>query len=423
MGIIIYDFGIGCVSFLIKLASIFNVKARLWVHGRKNWKKHIKSIEVNKSLPLIWFHCASLGEFEQGRPLIEKYKSVYKSVQILVTFYSPSGYEVRKKYELANWVMYLPIDTKANAAHFVDYFNPNLVFFIKYEFWYHFLHELKFRNIPCYSVSAIFREDQLFFKPYGKLYFQILTCFDKIFVQNEVSYQLLRNNNIECEIIGDTRFDRVEAIARERKEIKLIERFKGDAKLWVIGSSWAADIKVLASCIEELYLYKSSMGEIKIVIAPHEVDEKHISTLIKQIKNKCILYSQAKNKDLGLYSVMIVDHIGLLSSIYAYADFAYVGGAFGKGLHNILEPATFGVPLFFGPKFHKFQEAIDLIKLGGAFSIKNKADFWAIFSQIAKDTNRAIVCKEINRKYIQSHLGATEAIFRQAKFNVKKLNL
>lgn len=405
-----YNTGIIFYLFIIRIASFFNKKAKLWYNGRKNIFDKLEAAFKNNEGKVIWVHCASLGEFEQGRPFIEYIKSSHPDYKILLTFFSPSGYEVRKNYEHANYIFYLPADTAKNAQLFISIVKPERAFFVKYEFWYHYINELSKNNIPIYSISAIFRKEQLFFKAYGGFYRDILKKFTAIYVQNSESKALLESIGVKSTVAGDTRFDRVKSITDNKKELPFVKRFKKDSRLFVIGSSWSADIEVLLPTINELYLERSTVGNIKFIIAPHEIDTKEIALLQKKILRASILHSQLEKQDLSLFDVLIIDNVGMLSSIYAYADFAYIGGAFGKGLHNILEAATFGMPIFFGPNFTKFQEAVDLVAQGGAFSIDSTKEFDTLFKQVASDENYHRQCCEVTKSYVESNVGATQTI-------------
>lgn len=384
----------------------------MWVEGRRQLFDRMEAAFKPNEENTIWVHCASLGEFEQGRPLIESIKAMDASSKILLTFFSPSGYEVRKNYDLADYVFYLPLDTAANAKRFVAIAKPKMAIFVKYEFWHHHFVALKANQIPIYSISAIFRPHQIYFKSYGGFYRGTLKLVDNFYVQNTDSFLLLKSIGIGSEIVGDTRFDRVKTITEAKKDLIYIKRFKSGNKLFVVGSSWEADIAVVIASINQFYLEKSYIGNIKTVIAPHEITPKSITNIQNQLQRPSVLYSQVANKDLSVFDVLIIDNIGMLSSIYAYADFAYIGGAFGKGLHNILEAATFGMPIFFGPKYAKFQEAVDLINEGGAFCVRSPKEFDAAFKQVASDEAQATRCSAITKKYVDGNTGATDKIWR-----------
>ncbi|MFN0047748.1 MAG: 3-deoxy-D-manno-octulosonic acid transferase [Cytophagales bacterium] len=407
-----YNIGILFYGFLIIIASKFSEKAKLWMQGRKGIFDKMHQEMCNIKGDILWFHCASLGEFEQGRPIIEKIKVLHPQYKILLTFFSPSGFEVRKHYEKADFVYYLPLDTAINARKFIEIAKPKMAFFVKYEFWFHYLTALKKSDIPVYSVSSIFRPNQIFFKPYGKFYRNMLGLISRFFVQNTESEVLLKSIGIESKVTGDTRFDRVNAGLQTKKDLLYIKRFKKDSRLFVIGSSWKEDLDVLAESINDFYLDKSTIGNIKVVIAPHEISTKNIQYIQNKIQRPILLYSDLQKKDLSLFDILVIDNVGMLSSIYAYADFAYVGGGFGKGLHNILEAAVYGMPIFFGSKYEKFQEAVDLVAQGGAFSISSSETFETKFKQIASDQFYFDQCKSVTTNYVQRNVGATDKILK-----------
>ncbi|MBX9852385.1 MAG: 3-deoxy-D-manno-octulosonic acid transferase [Cytophagaceae bacterium] len=410
MSLLLYNIALRIYSLLILLAWPFNTKARLWVNGRRNYFPKLQRIMYKNAAPVIWFHCASLGEFEQSRPLIEEIKRRYPAYNIFLTFFSPSGYEVRKNYSYADYVFYLPLDTPFNARKFVRIINPKIAFIAKYEFWYHYINELKKKNIPVISFSTIFRKKQIFFKSYGSLFRGTLHKITRIFVQNEKSIELLKKYNIHnTEIAGDTRFDRVYEVFKNKKEFPLIQKFKGDKKIFIVGSNWPQDLEILFDTINQL------PDNLKVIIAPHEIKEKEISDIEQRIKKKSIRYSQVNEKNASVSDVLIIDNVGMLGSLYQYGDLAYVGGAFGKGLHNILEPATFGMPVFFGPKYNKFKEAKDLIKLKAAFSVQNRAEFESKFSEILNDGSRIAEINKTCLGYVQKNIGATEKIINYCK--------
>lgn len=406
LGLLLYRLSLGVFSLGVRVAALFNPKAERFVNGRKDIFDTIaKGFSPDPTTKRIWFHCASLGEFEQGRPIIEKIKATFPACAIFLTFYSPSGYEVRKHYELADFVSYLPLDSQANASKFLDIVKPHLAFFIKYEFWHYYLAEMKRRNIPVLSVSAIFRPNQLFFKSYGSFYRQMLLYFDHIFVQNQESKALLQQVGItQVSLSGDTRFDRVAALANQRKDIPLAAKFQNGQPTMVIGSSWQEDIKVLMPFINQ------NAYQLKYIIAPHEISETNIQAIESVTSLSCIRYSQAKLSEVDKYDILIIDNIGLLSSLYAYGDYAYIGGAFGKGLHNTLEAATYGIPILFGNKsYGKFQEANDLIALGGAFAIKDQEGLNAVFQKLSTYSSRK-TAGQTNKTYVESNTGATDKI-------------
>jgi 3-deoxy-D-manno-octulosonic-acid transferase len=408
--VFLYSLGLKFYYFGILLASLFNRKARLWIKGRKGIFDKIKK-QVSAENNLFWFHASSLGEFEQGRPLIETLKSKNKSIKILLTFFSPSGYEIRKNYKQADYIFYLPPDTKKNAVKFINLINPSKAFFIKYEFWYHYLNQLKSNNIPVYLVSANFRPNQVFFRWYGGWFRKILNKFTHIFVQNKKSELLLKNIGLyNVTVSGDTRFDRVAEIARQAKEIEIAAEFKQDSPVIIAGSTWDKDQEILVEFIN------ASSLKVKYIIAPHEINESAIQNLVKSINKPVIRYSSVSTVNIKEYQVLIIDNIGMLSSLYRYADIAYIGGGFGVGIHNILEAATFGLPVVFGPNYGKFQEAVDLVESGGAFPINDyrslKKQFDNLLDKI--ETNEA---GPISREYVQKNQGATNIILSEIPLN------
>jgi 3-deoxy-D-manno-octulosonic-acid transferase len=399
----LYNFAIFIYHFLIKISSLFNDKAKLWVQGRKNLLTRI-SQEVNYKDEIIWFHAASLGEFEQGRPVMEAFRKKYPSFKILLTFFSPSGYEIRKNFEGADYVFYLPIDTPGNAKQFIQLVNPKIAVFIKYEFWYNYIQILQGKKIPVFIISAIFRKEQHFFKWYGSWFRKMLSRFSYFFVQNQESFGLLRSIGIDKVLIsGDTRFDRVQDIARNKKSFPLIEKFAVGHKVLLAGSSWPTDEAIIQKLPENLAL--------KIIIAPHEIHEEHIAAIENRFgKNKTLRNSKADEASIVKAEILIIDGMGFLSSLYQYCDIAYIGGGFGKAIHNILEAVTFGKPVIFGPTYHKFKEAVDLIELGGAFTIKNEHEFIEVFNSLLKDPTFYLETSKICREYVEKNCGATASI-------------
>ena len=354
----------------------------------------------------VWFHAASLGEFEQGRPLMEQMRREHPEFKILLTFFSPSGYEVRKNYEGADIICYLPLDTPFNARRFLRTIRPVMAFFIKYEFWYNYLHILKHRNVPVYSVSSIFRPGQIFFRWYGRQYSRVLKCFTHFFVQNEVSRELLHSIGIDqVTISGDTRFDRVLQIRDAAKELPLVEAFKDDHNVFVAGSSWPPD--------EDIFiLYFNEHRNWKLVIAPHVIDEDHLQQIISKLNRKVVRYTQATENDAREADVLIIDCFGLLSSIYRYGEVAYVGGGFGVGIHNVLEAAVWGVPVIFGPNNQRFQEAQGLLASEGGFQIKDYDTFCQLMDRF--DTDKAYL-QTTGKKagsFVAQHAGATATILK-----------
>ena len=401
---ILYDLGIRLYYLLILLASPFNEKARQWIKGRKGLMKKIEST-IDPALPLIWFHCSSLGEFEQGRPLIESIRKRDTGRNILLTFYSPSGYEVRKNYPGADFVFYLPLDTRRNARRFLSMLHIQKAYFIKYEFWYHLLTSLKDRNIPAYLVSGIFRKDQVFFRSWGKWFRKILASFDHLFVQQQSSLDLLERIGIQnVSLAGDTRFDRVRAIVQGIKKDSRFTAFTGSTFTIIAGSTWPQDEELLVRYINQ------TDRQIKWIIVPHEIHESGITRLASQVHKKCQRYTSLTNSELSQTTVIIVDTIGILSSLYQYGKVAYIGGGFGKGIHNTLEAATFGLPVIFGPKYQKFQEAVDLVANAAAFPVHDYTAFDSVLSNLLDDPLLLSTSGESARKLVLENLGATEQI-------------
>lgn len=408
---IVYNIVIFTYTGIIHIASLFNQKARLWVKGRRDWYRKLVKI-INPEGKLVWVHCASLGEFEQGRPVIEKLKSEEPDLKILLTFFSPSGYEIRKNYSLADYVLYLPADFPRNARRFIAATNPAYVIFIKYEFWNNYISTLFRNKIPVFLVSGIFRKKQIFFRWYGTFFRKLLEMFTHIFVQNEESFELLQNIGIESvTLAGDTRFDRVSQIGSAAKDLPLIERFRDDEKLFLAGSSWKADEEIIAQYIN------SDPGRMKWVFAPHEIDNANIERIEKLFGVRTIRYSQL-DSDSSDSRVLIIDNIGMLSSIYRYAFIAAIGGGFGKGIHNILEAATWSIPVVFGPNFKKFTEATEMIKVGAARTFSNYTEFEKIISNWLSDNDQYINNASSAGAYVKSKIGATELIINEMRSKV-----
>jgi 3-deoxy-D-manno-octulosonic-acid transferase len=409
--ILFYNAGIWLYQMFITIASLFNEKARYWVKGRKNIFKYLKAA-INGNEKIAWFHCASLGEFEQGRPVIEEFRKKYSNYKILLTFFSPSGYEIRKNYQFADYIFYLPIDTKKNATTFIKIVNPAVVFFVKYEFWYNYLSVLINNKIPVIVFSAIFRQNQYFFKWYAGWYRKTLRKIRLFTVQNLESTELLKSIGIENYILsGDTRFDRVCQIKEKTKSYPLIEKFKDNSMVLVSGSTWSKDEEIICNYINE------NSQSIKFIIAPHVVSEEKITSIEKKLKVSHVKFSALTSENAEKSNVIIVDGIGFLSNLYAYGNLAYIGGGFNSGIHNILEPAVFGLPVIFGPNFHKFQEAKDLINKGAAFSIQNQEDFTEIINTLINDNTKLMSCSEISKNYVYSKTGASEIILAKIKNN------
>ncbi|NER12751.1 3-deoxy-D-manno-octulosonic acid transferase [Leptobacterium flavescens] len=399
----IYNLLIYIVGFFLKIASFFNKKLRLFVDGRKTVFQSL-SEHIDPADKLIWFHTASLGEFEQGLPIIERIKQEYPDLKILLTFFSPSGYEVKKNHKAADIITYLPLDTKKNARKFLDLTRPQLAVFIKYEFWPNYLSELRQREVPTLLVSGIFRKKQSFFKPYGAFMRKALRSFDHFFVQDQNSKELLNSigfSNIT--ISGDTRFDRVNEILSRDNSLPFIEEFKQDRLCIVAGSSWPEDEALLVD-----FINRSDSEKIKFVIAPHNIKPAQISQLSSAIEKKTVLFSEMEGKDLSSFDVFIADTIGILTKIYSYADIAYVGGGMGNsGLHNTLEPAVFGIPVVIGKNYSNFKEATDLVKLGGIVSISNGNSFNDQLSQLTENREYREKCGKICGDYVSENTGAS----------------
>lgn len=406
---LIYSISVNIYVWGIHLASLFNTKARLWVQGRKNFfaKNKITSLHFNTSTN-IWFHCASLGEFEMARPLMEELKKRNSSVKIILTFFSPSGYEIRKNYPLADLVCYLPKDSAVNAKKFICAIQPKAAFFAKYEYWYFYLRELKSNNIPCYLISAVFNPNQVFFKWYGGFFRNILKLFRGIYVVNSNSQTQLRQIGINSTIAGDTRFDRVIENAANRKHIAHIETFKQNQLLIVAGSSWHTEEEILAK-----YLVKHP--HLKLVLAPHDISEKHIQEIEKLFSfSKTLRYSMVNDKNVADATVLIIDNIGLLSSLYYYADICIVGGGFRGSLHNILEALVYAKPVLFGDKFKpKFTEAYEALHKQCAFAFSDLFELQKIIDNLLSDKQYYAATSKAASEYIAANTGASKLIFSE----------
>lgn len=403
----LYNLVVLITGFFLKITALFSPKIKLFVDGRKNVFALLKE-KINPGDKTIWFHSASLGEYEQGLPVIEKIKEKYPSHKIIITFFSPSGYEVRKNNNVADITIYLPLDTKSNAKQFLKLAHPELVFFIKYEFWLNYLNELKKSKTPTYLISGIFRDNQMFFKWYGGFYRKALKTFTYFFVQNENSKAKIEKIGFHNAIVsGDTRFDRVNTILDRDNSLDFIEVFKNNQPTIVIGSSWPKDEILLSQYINQ------APETIKFIIAPHNIKAEQIENLKSAISKKTVLFSEKENKDLADYTVFIIDTVGLLTKIYSYGTIAYVGGGFGNpGIHNILEPATFGLPIVIGTNYSKFAEAIELVNLGGCMVISNKEELKQTFDRLLSDENFLNERGEICKSYIQNNKGATNTIIK-----------
>ena len=414
------------------IGSLFNKKIKKMWRGEREAVDLLKE-KVDPTAKYVWFHAASLGEFEQGRPLIEQLRATHPEYKILLTFFSPSGYEVRKNYEGADIVCYLPLDTIRNARRFLRAVHPVMAFFIKYEFWYNYLHILRHRGVPVYSVSSIFRPGQVFFKWYGRNYAKVLHCITHFFVQNEVSLQLLKGIGIdEATVVGDTRFDRVLQIKEQAKELPIVEAFKGingkgdackedlseDAckdnlsengckgcKVFVAGSSWQPD--------EDIFIrFFNDHPDWKLIIAPHVIGEDHLAYILDKLQMKAVRYTQATEQSAAEARCLIIDCFGLLSTIYRYGEIAYVGGGFGEGIHNVPEAAVWGVPVLFGPNNKRFQEAQDLLACKGSFEVTDYDSFNTIISRLISDDKFRHQCGEASANYVKSRSGATDIIMK-----------
>ena len=393
--IYLYQFGVFVCSF-------FNEKVKKMWLGEKDAIRILRE-KVDPNAQYVWFHAASLGEFEQGRPLMEQLRRDHPEYKILLTFFSPSGYEVRKNYEGADIITYLPLDTITNARRFLRTIRPVMAFFIKYEFWYNYLHILRHRNVPVYSVSSIFRPEQVFFKWYGRQYGRVLKCFTHFFVQNEVSKVLLAKIGIhDVTIVGDTRFDRVLQIKESTKRLPIVEAFRSSAPTMVAGSSWLPDEEIIVR-------YFNEHREWKLIIAPHVISEDHLNQILSMTDRKVVRYTQTTPEEASQADTLIIDCYGLLSSIYNYGDIANVGGGFGVGIHNLLEAAVWDMPVIFGPNNQRFQEAQELKTVGGGFEISSYEDFERLMAQF-EDADYLHFCGAKAGEYVKGRAGATKLV-------------
>lgn len=400
----IYNLAIYIYVSAVRLAALFNKKVSKMVKGEKDAFSVLKR-QIDPQAEYIWFHAASLGEFEQGRPLIELIRKRFPQYKILQTFFSPSGYEVRKDYKGADVVCYLPLDTPRNVRRFIDAAHPCMAFFIKYEFWKNYLSELHRRGVPVYSVCSIFRPGQVFFRWYGAAYRNVLKCFSHLFVQNEESVRLLENIGVKnTTIVGDTRFDRVLEICKEAKELPLVEMFKGNNRQTLVaGSSWAPD--------EDIFIpYFNAHPEMKLVIAPHVIDESHLQEIESKLRRPAVRYTQATSENVGRADCLIIDCFGLLSSIYRYGEIAYIGGGFGVSIHNTLEAAVYGIPVIFGPNNYKFREAQGLKACGGGLEIQGETDFCRQMDRLLSEEAYLLSAGKAAGSYVKDNAGALEKI-------------
>lgn len=404
-----YSFALYLYALAVILVSPFHKKARLMVKGQWNTFRILRK-QIRRGERYVWFHAASLGEFEQGRPLMERLRREHPGYKILLTFFSPSGYEVRKHYEGADVVCYLPFDTPGNVRSFLRLARPCMAFFIKYEFWNNYLHACRRRGIPVYSVSSIFRENQVFFRWYGRSYSGVLRCVTHFFVQNEASRELLARKGItNVTVVGDTRFDRVLDIRRQAKELPLVEAFKQGRTVQVAGSSWQPD--------EDLIIpYFNAHPQLKLVLAPHVVSEEHLAEIEGKLERPFVRYTQARPEEVPAADCLIVDCYGLLSSIYRYGEVAYVGGGFGVGIHNVPEAAVYGIPVLVGPNNGKFREAQDLLRAGGCLEVTDAATYGAAMDRLLSDKAFLSERGRIAGEYIARNAGAADAVFSHVKF-------
>ncbi len=406
-----YNIAIAIYAFFVRLISPFHKKAKLMIQGQKQTFDILRQ-KMESGQKYIWFHASSLGEFEQGRPMMERIKRDHPEYKILLTFFSPSGYEIRKNYPHADVVCYLPFDTPGNAKQFLKIAHPFIAIFIKYEFWMNYLTQLKKRGIPTYIISSVFRPDQIFFKPYASNYKHVLTAFDIFFVQDESSKNLLNNHEFKNVIVsGDTRFDRVGEVYNQAKSIPLIESFCKDKSgkngfTLIAGSSWEKD--------EDIFIpfFNENLG-VKLIIAPHEIHQEHLDSIISKLSRPFTLFSQATEDNIKDVDCVIIDSFGLLSSVYRYGNVAYIGGGFGVGIHNILEAAVYGIPVVFGPNYHKFIEAKELIKVEGGFSIKNKEEFTTLMNKFMSDKDALTSTGKKAGDFVQRNIGTTDRILKE----------
>lgn len=403
---LLYNIGIKLFQWALHLAAPFNLKAKQMLQGRKHVWQQIAA--ADKEAEYFWVHCASLGEFEQGRPVIEKFKAQNPQFKVLLTFFSPSGYEIRKNYEGANVIIYLPFDSAKNATRLLGELNITKVIFVKYEFWNFYLKELKRKGISTYSISSIFRKDQAFFKWYGGWYRQMLSCFTAFYVQNEKSKNLLASIGVTNVVVaGDTRFDRVADIVKQAKDLSDIAQFKGGKTTVVCGSTWPKDEELLIPFIN------ADPTDTKYIIAAHEVHESHVVSICSQLTVSFQRYTQMDKTKLVEAKVLVIDTIGVLSSAYRYGEIAYIGGGFGVGIHNTLEAATYGLPVIFGPNYHKFQEAIDLVAKQAGFPIQNQKELNTQLSTFLNDADVLAHSSNASACYVKDNTGATDLILSQ----------
>ena len=405
----LYNICIALYARLVACAAIWSDKAKQFIQGRKDIFTRMEQA-ISSDDRVVWMHVASLGEFEQGRPILEAIRSSHPELKILLTFFSPSGYEIRKNYSGADYIFYLPVDTPTNARRFLDIAHPEIAIFVKYEFWINYLSELKRRGVRSYLVSAIFRRDSIFFRTYGTMWRRALDAFDQMFVQSEESRELLNHIGFDNVIVaGDTRFDRVASIAKAAKPVDVVARFKGDSPLFVAGSTWGPDEDILLPLI-------NANPQVRFVVAPHEMDEARIGKILQMVRGGAMRYTQCDAEtDFSSTQVLVLDTIGILSSVYGYAAWSYIGGGFGVGIHNTLEAATFGLPIAFGPKYEKFKEARDMVALGAATKVTSAEELMAWFAPLRDDAAYQAKVSATAKDYTAKNQGAT-ALFMKIAF-------
>ena len=402
----LYTIGIHLYGFVAIIASLFSEKARFFVNGRKKWYKNLQNNFVSGDSKVIWMHVSSLGEFEQGRPLLERIKSELQDFKIVLTFFSPSGYEIRKNYAQADYVCYLPLDTPGNAKRFLKYVKPSYSVFVKYDFWFNYILQAKKLGSNIILISGLFRDKQMFFKSFGTWYMKQLQNFNHLFLQDEQSEKLLHSIQIKnTTVCGDSRMDRVIEIARQKKDFELIEKFSTESFIIVCGSTWPPDENLLFE-----YLQKSQHS-FKLIIAPHDISESHLKGIEEHAPEKCLRYSKANDENIQETKILVIDSIGMLSSLYHYGKIAYIGGGFGVSIHNTLEPAVYGIPVIFGPKYQKFKEAVDMIASEGAFTISSYQELENILNRLLSNFNLLNQSGDNAKDYIYKMSGATGTIF------------
>ncbi len=410
---IFYTLGLFVYLLLIRVFALKSQKAKLWIKGRKEWRHRLKTALEDNTFPVAWFHCSSLGEFEQARPVIEAFRKNFSAYKILLTFFSPSGLEVRKNYKGADFIFYLPLDTRKNAQDFLDITQPKLIIFTKYDFWYNFLDQIRHREIPCLLISAIFRQGHFLFQWYGSPFKKVLYAFDSIFVQDNFSKELLFLKGFENVVMsGDTRFDRVFQVAAGDISHPMIERFQQGSQVLVAGSTWPEDINRLLPILLSLPL--------KIIIAPHEINESVLRDIEQKAQGQTARYSRMNENSINVAKVLIIDNIGMLSQLYRYGMMAYIGGGFGKGIHNTLEAAAFGLPVLFGPNFEKFKEAKDLLHLGCAMTINTPEETRSIVEALLNNQSHLKILQQRLLKYITENKGASDKIIDYCKIIIKQ---